>query len=198
MHLRMQQSNINEWTAKQENRRRILISIKQPLTAKQVSKKTRINLDTCSYILGRFVSKGLSVCLNPEARSSRLYWLTDLGRACRERLHQELNLPEKAEKAYDLPSVNWELYGWVCFNHRAAVIRTMTVPMQPSEVKRILRVHRPRMKISANNIRDIVKLFLSRGIVRPVKIRKKAHLRYELTEVGNQFRQLLMRAEAGF
>ena len=63
--------------------------MKQPLTAKQISKKTRINLDTCSYILGRFVSKGLSVCLNPEARSSRLYWLTDLGRSCRE-----LNLPD--------------------------------------------------------------------------------------------------------
>lgn len=193
MHLRMQHSKINEWTAKEENRRRILISMKQPLTAKQISKKTRINLDTCSYILGRFVSKELSVCLNPEARSSRLYWLTDLGRTC-----QELNLPEKAGKAYDFPSVNWELYGWVCFNHRAAVIRTMTGPMQPSEVKRILRVHRPKMKISANNIRDIVKLFLSRGIVRPVKIKKKAHLRYELTDVGNQFRQLLMQAEAGF
>jgi hypothetical protein len=194
----MQNSNINEWTAKEENRRRILISMKQPLTAKQISKKTRINLDTCSYILGRFVSKGLSICLNPKARSSRLYWITDLGRTCQERLCQELNLPEKAGKAYDLPSVNWELYGWVCFNHRAAVIRTMTGPMQPSEVKRILRFHRPKMKISANNIRDIVKLFLSRGIVRPVKIRKKAHLRYELTDVGNQFRQLLMQAEAGF
>lgn len=197
MHLRMR-SNINEWTAKEENRRRILISMKQPLTAKQISKRTRIDLDTCSYILGRFVSKGLSVCLNPDARNSRLYWLTDLGRRCQMRLRQELNLPEQTEKAFDLPSVNWELYGWVCFNHRAAVIRTMTGPMQPSEVKRILRVHKSKMKISANNIRDIVKLFLSRGIVRPVKIRKKAHLRYELTEVGNQFRQLLMQAEAGF
>ena len=194
----MQHSNISEWTANQENRRRILISMKQPLTAKQISKKTRIDLDTCSYMLGRFVSKGLSVCLNPNARNSRLYWLTDLGRRCRQRLRRELNLPEQAEKAHDLPSVNWELYGWVCFSHRAAVIRTMTGPMQPSEVKRILRVHRSKMKISANNIRDIVRLFLSRGIVRPVKVRKKAHLRYELTEAGNQFRQLLMQAEAGF
>ncbi len=172
--------------------------MKQPLTAKQISKRTRIDLDTCSYVLGRFVSKGLSVCLNPNARNSRLYWLTDLGRTCRQRLRRELNLPGQAEKAYDLPSVNWELYGWVCFSHRATVIRTMSRPMQPSEVKRILRVHRPRMKISANNIRDIVKLFLSRGIVQPVKIKKKAHLRYELTDVGNQFRQLLMQAEAGF
>ncbi len=174
------------------------MSMKQPLTAKQISKKTRINLDTCSYILRRFVSKELSVCLNPDARNSRLYCLTDLGGRCRERLRQELNLPEQTGKAYDLLSVNWELYGWVCFNHRAAVIRTMTGPMQPSEVKRILRVHRPRMKISANNIRDIVRLLLARGIVRPVKIRKKAHLRYELTDVGNQFRQLLMQSEAGF
>jgi predicted transcriptional regulator len=193
----MQNSNINEWVAKQENRGRILMSMKQPMTAKQISRKTGIHLDTCSNVLGRFVSKGLSICLNPEARNSRLYWLTDLGRRCRRRLRQKLNLPEQAEKSYVFPSVNWSLYGWVCFNHRAAVIRTMTGPMQPSEVKRILRVHGPRMKISANNIRDIVKLFISRGIVRPVKIRKKAHPRYELTDVGNQFRQLLMQAETG-
>jgi predicted transcriptional regulator len=186
------QSNINEWTAKEENRRRILISMKQPLTAKQISRITRINLDTCSYVLGRFASKGLSVCLNPAARNSRLYWLTDLGRTC-----QELNLPEQTEKAYGLPSVNWELYGWVCFSHRTAVIRTMTGPMQPSEVKRILRVHRPNIRISANNIRDVMKLLLEKGLVQKVFVRKKAQPRYELTDSGNQFRQLLMQAESG-
>ena len=196
MHLRMQ-SNINEWTAKEENRRRILISIKQPLTAKQISKKTRINLDTCSYVLGRFVSKGLSVCLNPDARNSRLYWLTDLGRSCQQRLRQELNLPEQAEKAYDLPSVNWELYGWVCFNHRSTVIKTISEPMQPSEIKRFLRIHHPRMKISANNIRDVIKLLLARKIVRPVRVKNRAHLRYELTELGHQIRQLLLNAQVG-
>ena len=169
--------------------------MKQPLTAKQVGRKTGIPMDTCSYILAKFSVKGLSTCLNPEARNSRLYWLTTLGRACRKQLQQDLNLPHSE---YDLPDVDWALYGWLCFSHRSAVIRTISCPMQPSEIKRFLRIHRPNIKISANNIRDIIKLLLARNIVRPVRIGKKAHLRYELTDLGNRFRQLLTQAQAGF
>lgn len=169
--------------------------MKQPLTAKQVGRKTGIPMDTCSYILAKFSAKGLLTCLNPEARNSRLYWLTTLGRAYRKQLQQDLNLPYTE---YDLPDVNWALYGWLCFSHRSAVIRTLSCPMQPSEIKRFLRIHRPNMKISANNIRDVIRLLLARKIVRPVRVRKKAHLLYELTDLGNRFRQLLTRAQAGF
>ena len=70
--------------------------------------------------------------------------------------------------------------------------------MQPAEIKRILRLHKPDIKISANNVRDIVQLFLAKEIVRPVKIRKKAHLRYELTDSGNKLRQLIIQAETLF
>ena len=54
------------------------------------------------------------------------------------------------------------------------------------------------MKISANNIRDVVKLLLEKGIVQKVQVRKKAHPRYELTDSGNQFRELLMQSEMAF
>ena len=67
--------------------------------------------------------------------------------------------------------------------------------MQPSKVKRILRLRKANIRISANNIRDVIRLLLSKGIVRPVKVKKKAHLRYELTELGIKFRQLLIQAE---
>ena len=67
--------------------------------------------------------------------------------------------------------------------------------MQPSEIKRILRIQRAHIRISANNIRDVVRLLLTKGIFRPVKVKKKAHLRYELTELGIKFRQLLIQAE---
>ena len=107
-------------------------------------------------------------------------------------MRKELFLPEKA---YDIPSVNWELYGWVCYNHRAAIVRTLTEPMQPSDMKRKLRNSKPHIKISANNIRDVIKLFLQKGIVRKTFVRKKAHPRYELTELGTKFQGLLSRAE---
>jgi hypothetical protein len=150
-------------------------------------------VDTCSYLLGKFTVKGLSICLNPGAIKSRLYWLTVFGLRCRKQLHTDLKLPYKE---YNLPDINWHLYGWVNFNHRSAIIKILTIPMQPAEIKKALRIRRPNIKISANNVRDIIKLFLARNIVRPVKIRKKAHLRYELTDLGTKLRQLLLRADA--
>ncbi len=185
-------SNVYEWIKKQENRKKIILSLGQPLTAKQISRRTRISVDTCSYLLGKCAIKSLVVCLNPNARNSRLYWVTELGRKHQERLRKELSLPDRA---YDVPSVNWELYGWVCYNHRAAIIRILAEPMQPSEMKRKLRNSKPNIKISANNIRDVIKLFLQKGIVQKTFVRKKAHPRYELTELGTKFQGLLSRAE---
>ena len=69
--------------------------------------------------------------------------------------------------------------------------------MQPSEMKRRLRMKAPDIRISANNVRDIIKLFLAKGLVQKIFVRKKAHARYELTEAGHLHRNLLMRAEAG-
>ena len=168
------------------------MSLKQPLTAKQISKKVKIGVDTSSYILGKFVAKGIGVCVNPSARNSRLYWTTDIGRKCQERLRREFSL---AEEAYDVPLVNWELYGWVCYNHRAAIIRALTEPMQPAEMKRRLRYLDSDIRISANNIRDTIRLFLQKELVQKVFVKKKAHPRYELTELGAKFQGLLSRAE---
>lgn len=191
----MQTSNVYEWIRKEESRRKILMTIRQPLTGKQIGIRTGIPMDTCSYVVAKLVAKGLLVCLNPEARNSRLYWLTDLGLLCQKRLHQDLDL---AHEEYDLPSIDWSLYGWICFNHRSIVIKTLASPMQPSEIKRMIRKKKVGMKISANNIRDVVKLLLKKGIVQKVFLRKKAHSRYELTDSGSQFRELLMQSERNF
>jgi predicted transcriptional regulator len=188
-------SNVYEWIKKEESRRKPLMALNQPLTAKQIARKTGIPMDTCSYTVAKFTVKSLVTCLNPEARNSRLYWITELGRQCRKQLHQDKNLPYKE---YDLPSVNWPLYGWLCYSHRAAIIRILTEPMQPSKIKRTLRNHKPNIKISANNIRDVIKLLLEKGIVQKVFVRKKAHPRYELTDSGKQFRQLLIQSEMTF
>ena len=182
-------SNVYEWISEDKIRENILVSMTQPLTAKQISRKTGISKDTCSYLLSKFAAKDIIVCLNPCVRNSRLYWVTDFGEKCQRHL-----CPDLPESTWDLPSVNWELYGWVCYNHRAAVIRVLTKPMQPSEMKRKLRQIGSDVKISANNIRDIIRLFHKNGIVRQVSIRKKAHPRYKLTEQGIQIQKLLNQA----
>ena len=191
----MAYTKVYQWTNQNEQRKKIIIAVHQPITAKQISRITGIPADTCSYILAKCSTHGLLTCLNPKARSSRLYWLTRLGHKCRKRLHKKFDLPYKEAV---LPDIDWTLYGYVCFAHRSAVMKVLVEPMQPSQVKRFLRAHHPNQKISANNIRDIVRLLLAKKILTPVKVEKKAHPRYALTALGNQLRQLLLRAEAGF
>ena len=171
------------------------MTIKQPLTGKQIGRRTGIPMDSCSYVVAKLVTRGVLTCLNPEARNSRLYWLTNFGIQCRRKLHQDLALEYEE---YGLPGIDWSLYGWICFSHRSIVMKTLTVPMQPSEIKRTIRKRKTEMKISANNIRDVVRLLLEKGIVQKVFVRKKAHPRYELTDSGNQFRELLMQSEMTF
>lgn len=182
-----------EWIKSEERRKKILLLMRLPLTAKQISSKLRIEASCCSRTLKDFEAKGLAVCLNPTARNSRLYHLTELGRQSQDLLRKELNLPDKD---IPLPNVDWDLYGWICFSHRSSIIKNITEPMQPSNMKRQIRRRNPEVKISANNIRDIIRLFEKKEVVKKVYIRKKAHPRYELTEVGKQLQDVLIKEKA--
>ena len=184
---------VYQWLSEQETRKTVLKAFNQPLISRQISKKTGIPANTCSYVIANFVDKGLLVCLNSKSHSSRLYWLTEEGHPYRKKLYRDQNLLYKESV---LPNIDWTIYGLICFTHRSAVIKALIGPMQPSEIKRILRLQRSHIRISANNIRDIIRFFSSKGIVRPVKIRKKAHLRYELTDLGIKLRNLLIKANA--
>ncbi len=110
------------------------------------------------------------LCLNPKSRNSRLYGLPKKGIVYRNQLSKKYGIPVKK---YKLPDIDWQLYGWVCFDHRIAVIKALNEPMRPSEIKKTLRLHKPNLKISANNIRDIIRLFASKNIVEPVKVKKQ-------------------------
>lgn len=182
-----------EWVKDKERRMKVLLLMRLPLTAKQISLKLRIKMSSCSRILKDFTAKGLMVCLNPTAKNSRLYYLTELGIQYQSLLRQERNLPDKD---IPLPNIDWGLYGWICFSHRSAIVKNITEPMQPSRMKRQIRRRNPDVKISANNIRDIIRLFEKKGVVKRVYIRKKAHPRYELTDVGKQLQYLLIKEKA--
>ena len=185
-------NKIYEWIKKEESRKEILAAFRQPLTAKQLAKITSIPADTCSYIIARLTVADMITCLNPQAKSSRLYWLTETGCQCQQELNQDLNLQYKE---YNLPDVNWETYGWICFSHRSIVLKAITELMQPSAIRRAIRKRFPKALISANNVRDIIKLFLDKGLIRKVYVRKKAHPRYELADSGSAFQKLLIQSE---
>ena len=165
------------------------------MTARQLSQHTGIALDTCSLVLKGLAGSGLVTCLNGRARRSRLYWLTQPGKRCQSRLQQERGLGDLRN---DFPILDWELYGWVCFSHRAAVLTALREPMQPSQIKREARSQDPALTMSANNVRDVIRLFLERGIVERLPgRRKRSHPRYQLTDVGTRLRILVLRANEG-
>lgn len=172
--------------------KKVFLRLRQPVTATQISRKTGISADTCSYVLGMLSTFGLTRCLNPYARRSRLYWLTRLGKAWQRRLRELDCMPPLA---HDCPDLDWTLYGDVCFSHRASVVRTLTHPMQPAEIKRRAVFQNPKTRMSANNVRDVIRFLRSKGIVRPVKIRRRAYPRYELTDTGKHMQRLLLQAE---
>jgi len=179
------------WICRNPKRQRFVTHLIQPITARQLSRVSDQPLGSCSYLLWELATHCILTCLNTSSRRSRLYWLTRLGQVTQRTLREEAGL-EEAE--YDFPLVDWTLYGWVCFTHREAIIRAMDQPMQPSEIKRRAISRNPTLRMSANNVRDVMRLFLAKGIIQSIRIRKKKHLRYELTPTGQQLRTLLQGA----
>ncbi len=188
----MEPNKVYRWILKEPLCAKIIAAASQPLTSRQISKKTGIPQYICSYQISKLVRNNLLYCLNSSAGNSRLYFPTKICQTYRKLVCDHLNL---AYTEVYLPDIDWDIYGRLCFNHRTAVIKTLDEPMQPSQIKRLLRIQRPNIKISANNIRDIIKHFLKSNVVSPVQVKKKMHLRYELTETGKQYKQLLMLAE---
>ena len=181
------------WLRQGERRQIVLRRLRQPMTAKQLAHLTGVRPDCCSHVLWELGLYGLVHCLNPRARQGRLYWLTALGRKCQSRFLREQGLPPCEAR---FPTVDWETYGWVCFRHRSAVIRGLTEPMQPAALRRRALAKNPRLRMSANNVRDVIRLLFHRGIVRQVKARGRARPLYELSDVGLKLQSLLNHAQA--
>ncbi len=188
----MQLSEAHHHINQSERRRRVIEALSQPLTALQLARKTGLSFDSCRDVVGELAGTEILRCLNPEATRSRLYWLTPQGAACQRRI---LSTSGHCPRRQDFPGVDWSLYGWVCFSHRATIIKTLTKPMQPSEIKRKARSHDPGLRMSANNVRDVIRLFVAKGIVVRVHVPRKAHDQYRLTDTGEQLRTLLLGAE---
>ncbi len=180
------------WLNQSERRIKVMLALSQPSTAKQLAHRLQLSLDACSYVFWELTRYRLLRCLNPLANRSRLYWLTRLGRDSQRLLYKKVG---REPRTHAFPMVDWGLYGWICHNHRSAIIKSLTFPMQPAAIKRRAVLHDGTLRMSANNVRDVMRLFLAHDVVRPVRIRRKAHLHYELTETGQQLRQLLLAAE---
>jgi len=187
----MEVVHVSGWLRRDERRLRLLREFSQPLTAHQLARQHGARRSGCSAVLRELARHGLMECLNPEARRSRVYGLTPKGVALQQRLRDQAGLRPFPEA----PAVDWSLYGWVCYSHRGAVLRVLDEPLQPSAIKRKARYYEPGIRMSANNVRDVIKLFVEQGIVRPVRSPGRARPRYELTRRGHALQGLLLAAE---
>ncbi len=179
------------WLVQSEKRKRILISFNQPMTATQISLRISLTLDNCLHLIWGLGQRGLTFCLNPNTRFNRLHWLTPRGKECRRMLREAVGLKRDTLR---IPTIPWDLFSSVCFSHRSAVVKAMRGPMQSSRIKKRALGRDPSLRMSANNVRDVMKYLLSEGIVRKVMIGKRSHPRFELTDLGRTFQELLLNA----
>ena len=183
---------IFDWFIQSERRKEILVDFNQPLTATHIAQRTNISLDACLHVLWVLSLYNIVYCLNKDTRYNRVYWLTELGKRCQQKLREDKSLRPLAR---NFPSIPWNLFGSVCYSHRSTVIKTMHEPMQAAKVKRKALYQNSKLRMSANNVRDVMKYLLSKDIVRKVYVRRKRHPRYELTELGKEFKGLLISAK---
>lgn len=185
----MEEENHYSQGVTSRDRKTVLRSLRQPTTATQLARKLGLSLDRCSNALLGLQSRQLVRCLNPDATRNRLFWLTTTGKRRQEQDSSE------GHAEHDAPDIDWELYATVCFSHRSEVIRSLSLPMQPATLRRRAAFRTPGLRMSANNVRDVIRYLKEHGIVRPVRLKKKAHPGYELTDLGQTMRRLLLQAE---
>ncbi len=185
----MEFDGIYYWLIQSERRKKILVGFNQPLTATHIARRTDITLDSCLHLLWGLTLYGIIYCLNKGSRYNKLHWLTCLGKACQRKLRETLALRPLAHR---FPNIPWDLFGSVCYRHRSAVIKAIHGPMQAAAIKRKALFQNPQLRMSANNVRDVMKYLLKVGVVRKVNIKRRGHPRYELTDLGEVFKDLLL------
>ncbi len=185
----MTRHRIFNWLIQSEKRKQLLIRFTQPMTVTQIAKREGWSLDSCLHLLWSFRTNGITHCLNPDTRHMRIHWLTRVGEAFQARLRRRLELDLIDHR---LPDIPWDLYSAICYSHRSAVIKALRKPMQAAQIKRQALLQNAELRMSANNVRDVVRYLRSKGIVEKFRIKKRSHPRYELTDLGRSFQELLL------
>lgn len=175
------------WLTDSKRRLRVLAALSQPLTPRQISRKTDLSRDTCSRVLAELKSRGLVDCLNPSAGKSRLYWLTPDGHGVRA----ALDMPATPE----FPNIDFGLYCQLLHSQRTAVVLAIDRPSRPSEIRRRALLRDSAVTMNTSNVRDILRWLIKQNLARHVPIRKRKHPLSELTDVGKTYRELLVSGE---
>lgn len=179
------------WLQRSDLRQQVLLRLVQPLTIHQLVHQSGLTADACGVALHGLNRRGWVRCLNPAQVRSRLHGLTPLGQIYQAWLRQQRGMNEPVPR---LPVIDWQRYGSLCYRHRSIVLRTLDQPLQPAAIKRRAYGRDPSIRMSANNVRDVIRLFLDWGIAERVESDRGGYPRYQLTPVGRIYQQLNLQA----
>lgn len=174
----------------QEAEELLLLALTQPMTATQLARTSASSREQCSFLLRRLAKLSLSRCITPRLRRNRLFWPTSSGRDCQELLAGQW----KRNLRHDFPLIDWYLYAQVCYSQRAAVVKHLSRPMQPVQIRRAAVSNDSSLKLSANNVRDVMRFLRLHRIVEVVEQNGQYAL-YDLSEEGKHMQRLLIQAD---
>ncbi len=182
------------WISRANRRASILAVFSQPLTVTQLSWRASLQRRYCSEVLSQLLTSGHVKCLNRGANCYRVYWVTSFGKIYRRLVRDDRGLAAVEE---DVPRLDWGLHGRLCSGHRRGVLRMLTEALRPSRIKRKAWARNPRLRMSANNVRDVIRFFRRNGIVEPVFLPRERRPSYQCTRIGLVHQRLVVNAENG-
>jgi len=180
------------WLLQGKLRQQLLLSLHQPHTIGQLSKKLGVAIGLCTRSMRHLVVYRLVGCMTPQRNRHRLYWLTDIGADCQQELLQHHALPTIS---HVLPELEYALYAEVCSRYRRALIKSLIYPMKPVEARRKAVREDPSLRMSANNARDTLRTLLLMHVVERRQMPDSFSPRYRLTGTGKHLQHLLWRSE---
>ena len=167
------------------HRERILLEvIRSPRTYVELIKIVGFKkADNLSHILKALLSSEFIYCLNPKARTGKLYGITNKGKRLRKKLGcSEFHQPD---------DVNWNLYGWIVSGkQRRAILKALCDDCLMSARLIRERAQEYNRHISRINTYDVLQQFVRKKIVK--KIKEKCRVYFVLTTVGKKIRQQLL------
>lgn len=173
-------------------RQQLLLSLHQPHTIGQLSKKLDVPLDLCKKGMHFLRAYQLVTCLTPYRTRHRMYWLTQLGADCQEGLLQHHNL-EKITHAF--PELDYAAYAALAAPSRGAMVASLTFPMRAMEVKKKLIVSFPKVRMTGNYARETLRHLVRLGVVEREFAFDRTYSRFRLSATGRLMRNLLLGAE---
>jgi hypothetical protein len=177
------------WLKKDKRRETLLLSFIQPATAKQLSNRTEIKFSICNSFMKKLSAFGLSICRNSDSQRGKLYDLTDAGEVVLKQIANERGITVRYW-------IDWKLFACLAFNQRSDVLLTWRNPnesLRAIEIKERAQKQKPSTKMSANNVRDVLRYLTENALVIKILKPRSTFPRFEITELGWIYRIMLNR-----